>query len=628
LVRWFQSYLLILALFPLYVGAADRTLTGDCTGLPDVGTPPTHTTPYDLDGCTINSGDDITGIVQGAYSRWSTVALRAPSETLSVTYTDTHTYTGGQFVFLEDEVASNRLTIQHVVVTLDAKMWILANPTRVQIGGTNLGMTLIGNHPGLGQGKPCTGDLEACTFNDQYGLVEASLSGGVTPALLDFRVNASMTWGSALYVSGGNNGANGDSTANRFTQINIAGRYLSSGVNVNTGGHSVWVDPDRTVIMDPWLRATGWDGAHAETRGDGVKVGCYDSTRRESRTHPMINLQYVTNLTGGVTLEYGMPYANTFVPKYMGTSRAAPYLVRYKDWGFSGPNTITGLPGGIMSKSVFTGIMKNDPSPDFDLSSTARWLRFQQLPSAYGNGAQSQGISASCAVGNSTDNTTAGSNPYLWMPEASRDGVASKYTHSYFHVAFQAITPWVNPADSSTLSHFRAACESPDSTPAATPDLPDRCHHNTYYVPSGTSMPAGVPMHDNTTVTGPGIWYVIVIDPITTAPGGTVLNPVDNTITDTRVRGWVDVDSTATGTVIHNVDFSVNSTPRAIVLAGGNVTITDICVPSGSTITGAGTVTLDGGGALTLPYTFGSTLTDCTIVTDGVPNPPTDGRVD
>jgi hypothetical protein len=609
-----RALLVLLLLFPMLADAAVRRLT-ECGTLPETIS---EAAPFDLDSCSLVDGDDIAELIDDVVDEWGAVHLRAPSATRAVIYTGTQTFTGMPFTFVEDQSGINRLTIQHVPATYTAQMWLLTNATKIVIGGPNLGLTFLGTHPGLGQGAPCAVSTRdnPCTVNSQVGLIEVTLGNGSNPALFDFRANAHKTWGHALYVAGGAGDPTDNFITSRWQQMNVAGLFMSSGVYVNSGVMDVWVDPDRTVVMDPWNRGAGWDGSFAATNGEGVKVGCRKASTADGRTHPRMEFQYTHRVTGGVTFEYGMPNANLFVPKYVGAS-GNPYLIRIKDFGFSGPEEITGLPSGIMVKGWFTGIMKNDPSDTHGLTEPFRFVRFQQLPYKYGNGIQAGPIASGCAVGTESNNYHS-SRPYVWMPEASRDNPASSpYVNAFWDVTMAGFTPWFDMPDG--ISYFRSACESPDGSEAPL----DRCHHNTLRVAGGTSMPGIAPMLDHTTVTGPGSWHTVDIQPIVTSPGGVTINPINNTVTDTRIRSAVTIGINADNTILSNVDFSVNASARTIMTvdAGSDVTVSDICVPSGSQITGSGSVTLDGV-ALTLPYTFAGALTDCSITQNDPPGPP------
>jgi hypothetical protein len=594
--------------------------SGAVVRLTDCGTLPgsiSEGSPFDLDACNLQNGDDIALLMDDVVAEWGAVHLRAPSATRNVIYTGTQTFTGIAFTFVEDQSARNRLSIAHVPDDFDAKMWVLTNLTSLRVGGTNLSMTFVGTHPGLGTGKPCSGTRETCDWQTQVALIEVRLTDSSNPALADFRANCWMTWSSCLLFFGGAAGSDGENTVQRWQQLNLAGMFMSSGAQVTSGVMDVWVDPDRTVTTDPWNRVAGWDGEVAGVRGDGIPVGCVDNNRAMLRTGPGIGFQYARRIEGGITAEYGHISSNAFVPKYMGNSRADPYIVRFRDYGFSGPEALTGYPSGTMTKAPFGGIMKNDPAPAYSMTEAFRFVRFIQLPPRYGNGVQMGPITQPCATGNTTNNNTNTGSPFIWIAEASRDQVAAQYVNAWFEVTLQGITQWTDMANS--RSYVRAACEGADASPG--PTTPDRCHNNTLRATLGTSVPGSIPMLDNTTLTGPGSWYAPVIEKIVASPDVDV-NPIDNSIINTHIHGFITVGISASNTVVHNVDFTNAAATILTVGAGSDVALSDLCVPSGKQITGSGTVTLDGGSALTLPYTFGSTLTDCNITEEGPPDPP------
>jgi hypothetical protein len=593
--------------------------SGAVVRLTDCGTLPgsiSAGSPFDLDACNLQNGDDIALLLDDVVAQWGAVHLRAPSATRNVIYTGTQTFTGMAFTFVEDQSARNRLSIAHVPDDFDAKMWVLSNAPAITIGGPKLSMTFVGSHPGLGQGIPCSGTRESCTWLTQVGLIEVRLTNNENPDLLDFRANIWSTWGHGLYVNGGSTGSGdaGEATASRWKQANLAGLFFSSGVNIEAGVMDVWADPDRSVIMDPFNRGSGWDGVHAVTRGDGVKVGCTDTARAELRHMPTFGFQFIRNLSGGVTVEYGMPILNIFVPKYIGTA-SSPYLIRFRDYGFSGPNELTGYPSGIMVKNRVPGLMKNDPAPTFGFTEPFRFIRFHELPSKYGMGVQAGPIASGCAADNATNNNYHNAQAYIWMPEASRDGAGGPYINSYFHIEVQNISLWTDAPN--WVNYFRSACESPDG---ASEPL-DRCHNNTLFVRGGTEMPGVAPMLDHTTITGPGSWYTVASASIVTNPGGVTVNPINNTVRNTQVRNIIEIGANSTGTVIDNVNFTGSA--RAVITIGGgaDVTVTDLCVPNGSTITGTGTLTYEGG-AQSLPYTIPNDTQNCNIIEEGPPDPP------
>jgi hypothetical protein len=598
-----------LLMWPLLVGAVARDLD-DCT----IGSTPTALAPLDLDNCTINDGDDITGILTGLASTYGDVYVRAPSETLSVISKTITITTATDFVFLEDQSAANRLTITHDDATDQSRMWRITNATEVRVGGPNLGMTLIGTHEGLG----------VAVDSGAKGLIELVLDNATNPALADIRANFHKTWHSGIVVRGGANGSTAETTASRFQQVNIAGRFLSSGVNIQGGAMDVWADPDRTVVMDPWVRVNGWDGAVAQT-DSGVPIGCMDTDRLQYAA-VVFYMQDIRRITGGVTLEYGGPNASIFLAKYIGNGANDPYIVRIKDFGFSGPLSMTGYPSGTMVRKAYDiTVMKHDPLPLYGLTGQgSRHIRFTQLPATYGNGMRSNSITGACAVGNETVNTGASGTPLIWRGEASRDGQAGQFITAFVDVTFDGVTEWEQMENGTNREYAQASGYQPDDSPG--PSDPDRSYGHVLRASQRTNMPGIVAIHDTDTVTGPGSWYQIGIAGRVTN-NSTVINAKDNAVTDTHVHGTIVIGDNSTGTVVDNVDFTGSARAIITVASGADVTVTDLCVPNGSTITGTGTLTYEGSSE-SLPYTIPNGTSNCSITADPSPGPVTGGGVE
>ena len=614
--------LVLLLFWPLALFAVDRTLS-DCT----IGGTPTEIAPLDLDDCAIEDGDDITGILTGLATTYDDVYVRAPSETLGVTFTGTVEFgPAGQgayeFVFLENEVASNRLTITHVPDTEDAQMWKFTNMDRIVIGGPNLGVTLVGTRPGIGRNLPCSGTKESCNEGSRLGLLAINLNDGSSPALADIRANIAHTWGAGVLFLGNDVGNDGELTTSRWQQVNIAGLYVNASLEINSGVQKVWLDPDRTWFMDPWVRATGWDGGIAKTH-NGDPVGCFNEAKALQRNAVGAGIQGVRELTGGATAEYGFPIMNIFYAKYVG-SENAPYIVRLKDWGHSGPESITGYPSGVMVKhGVAGGPLKHDPMPaePYGITSTARYIRFIQLPSDYGMGQYTPAIESGCAVGNSTDNNWGSGYPFLYRAEASHDGQCTKFETAFIRAEFAGITSWKTGGDASTYVQAAQGVQY-------CPPYLDRIHNIILRAADDTDMPGYTQILDTSTITGPGSWLNIVITGFTTTGGTpTTVSPVDNTITDTHVRGLVTVGGTATGTTISNVDFTPGGAREIInVGTGASITASNWCVTAGSTIAGGGSVVYEGT-TWTTPHTISSAMSECSITADPRPGPVTGGGV-
>jgi hypothetical protein len=596
-----------LLMWPLLAGAVARDLD-DCD---TIVTPPTALAPLDLDTCDIDGGDNITGILTGLDDAYGAVHVRAPAATLTVEadYVDWGTRGVTNFTFLEAESSLHRFTVQFTAVGSVRTMWAFTSVGTVTIGGPNLGLTFSGTHPGLGLGTTVEG-------TGQEGLIYFNPPGSHTGGLVEVRANFYKTKKNGIFFTGAQNAA---SATGDIAQVNIAGVFVGSGFNINGGVHAAWIDPDRTVIMDPWARGLGWDGAAAGTSGD-ISYGCSDTDRYEYRHFPQAVVYFTYALTGGVTLEYGGSMANMFGNRQIGNGATDPYIIRVKDWGFTGPNNITGYPSGVLTKMIAQthGVIKHDPLPDY--GDGIRHIRMIQLPYDYGNGHWSSAIASGCAEGNDTNNNQGtGGSAYVWRAEATNDGVQSSWVTAYVNITFQGFTQWQS---------MSAATYVQGSSPSLFPcgaGCFDRSFGHTLRVASGTAMPGWANGTDTTTVTGPGTWNNITFTRVPLNGGGYV-NPNDNTVTDTRVAGIVQVGQDATGTVINNVEFT--GTARAVITIGtsSDVTVTDLCVPNGSTITGTGTLTYEGA-AQTLPYTIPDGTANCSISTDPLPGVVTGGSV-
>lgn len=601
----------VLWMFVFVSAAADGRvldLGADCS-VP-AGFTPSASQPFQLDWCKPADGDDITRLLTQIANRWPSVfAVRAPSSNLSLV-SDSMNWANlpvKEFSFLESSNEST-LRLQHAASPVDKyRMWRFANVRRAVIGGPGLRITFIGNHPGLG-----TGD------QTQAGLIEFTTNDGSSPELADFRANVNNAHSSGLHFFGGASGNDGEVTINRFMRVNVAGRFVNSGVQINSGVRDLWFDPDNLRVMDPYVRGQGWDGVAAGIRSDGIKTGCADEKRRQSRNMAGAGAQYVRKISGGVTFEYGTPNANIFVAKYIGDGPGSPYRVRIKDFGFSGPSELTGLPGGVMvKKSIDTTVMKHDPLPTYGRTAPDfRFLRFEQLPSDFGNGLHGDPIKSGCASDNLTDNNYPSGTPIVWRAEASRDGVAAQYVTAYVDVTIHGVSEWIGMGNS--RSYFQPAGGGADVAPG--PAEPDRSFGHVLRATSGTSVPGATPLLDSNTVTGPGSWYRVVIEPGRTDQG-TLIYPNDNSIRDTSVHGTVEIGTDASRTLISNVNFTGSARRIISIGARSDLLVENICAPAGSTIEGSGVVTYQGN-QISLPYKI-AFATNCSLVKDTKPEPPT-----
>jgi hypothetical protein len=262
------------------------------------------------------------------------------------------------------------------------------------------------------------------------------------------------------------------------------------------------------------------------------------------------------------------------------------------------------------------GVAKYDPAPTFGLTEPFRFLRYHVAPSLYGSKVYVNGISSGCAPDNLTSNASAVSSPWLFRAEASRDGATSQYVTSYFDVTLQGAQLWQN---SSTLSWSAdGGGTGQDNTPGDS--TPDRTFGHVFRSASGTTVPA-IRMLDTNTATGPGAFNLIRILRATMDGGAGYLNPIANTVTNTNVSGTVELGLNATSTAISNVNFTGAARAVVTVDSGADVTVTDICAPNGSTVTGTGTLTYEGA-SQALPYTIPNGTQNCSITSNPVPDPP------
>jgi hypothetical protein len=636
-----RTALALLLCWPLAVFAVDRDLD-DCT----VGSTPTALAPLDLDNCTINDGDDISGILTGLDTTYGNVYVRAPSRTLAVT-SDTIAFTVDNFYFYEDESAGNKLTVTHdpsnpsgtisrlysctrCDTVLDycplgaaplggsgdlpqrtTIMWALDNFDNVLIGGASLSITLTGTHPGLGRVSTLTcGDKPAYPTNEiNVGLVDLRVTDTSNPPLVDVRANFRNAEAYGLYLSGTQ--AVGYATG-RADQVNIAGVFLNtSGAFVN-GARNIWFDPDRTVFSDPYNRGFGWDGEVALTTG-GRDVGCFD--RKRSANGRMTNSApyFADSVTGGVTFEWGYLGWQPREVNVVG-SAAAPFIIRVKDWGTSGPNT--GYPAGVKVKKSYPAqsiFFKGDPHPNYDSVATPfRFVRFIALPDEYGSGLYGAAIDQSlCAAGNSgvVSNNQVDALDNTIRLEAN--DVAS-YENVGWQIEFSG--DWTTTWARGDLFLFQ---NYPDYSS-------DRSWDHTLVANDGMTFSDTIRMIDTHTLTGPGTFSNVAVGLGGAVPSNAVAR--DNTVTDTNVSGAIAIGASSGTTTIANVNFTGAARAVITIATGSTAIVTDLCVPDGSTITGAGTLTYEGAGQ-SLPYTIPNSTANCAITANPRPGPVTGGGV-
>lgn len=605
----------LLLLLSFGAGAVNRT-GADCT-FP--GTAPTSNNPLTLGvsgsgaDCTVANGDDITRLLLDAANQYTSdgaagqgaLFIRAPATNMTlvvdtIDWSKTNTAQYGRtlsepvkdFYFLEDSTAT--LTLAQPTSPADINtMFYFTNMDNVVLGGPNLNLTFQGIHAGLG-----TGD----DSDDNRALIRVNTNDGSSPTLFDAKANFHDTEGHGIRITGGTNVGG---TANRIAQVNIAGEYWNSSLGIANGAKDVYIDPNKTILEDPYLRAFGWDGVAAGT-ANGRKVGCYDAARKQYRIMQNVG-NFIENLTGGIQLRYGNERFNIFQTENVGTSQSDPFVVYYRDVGASGPTARTGYPEGVSVRKAGGAheLMKHDGMPTFGhTSADFRWIKFIQLPSSWGNGNDDGSISSGCAPSNSTDNSGGTGYNQIWQAEATSSSAKHLVT-AFIDVTFQDITQWdFNGSSDEIVVGVEGDYENVDGTV-------DRSYGHVMRAASGTSMPDAVRMHDTNTLTGLGSWnnVNIVNNPI--AVGGTV-HGRDNTITDTHINGIVDVNSNVSNTTITNVDFSGGGSRNILTVGtGSDVHLTNICVLAGSTMTGAGTVTYNGQN-FGLPHTFNA-LNDCAL---------------
>jgi hypothetical protein len=249
--------------------------------------------------------------------------------------------------------------------------------------------------------------------------------------------------------------------------------------------------------------------------------------------------------------------------------------------------------------------MKGDPHDAGD-DVPRRFVRFIKLPDDYGSGPASVGISGCTESGNAGPD--ADSRHLRW-----ENSVASGRTNRGWDIELAG--DWRSYAQGGTILRGTLFSTAFDTY---------RSYNNTLRIASGTTYPETFTMHDTVTAIGPGTWAgIAVADFNANNPGR------NNTVTDTQVSGVIAIDADTENTTVSNVNFTGSA--RAVITIGANsdATVTDLCVPDGSTITGTGTLTYEGVEQSPdwSPFNIPNGTAECSITADGRPDPPSGGSV-
>lgn len=615
----------IAALFvATHAEAAQPRLAADCSY---AAFTPSESTPFDLDWCDIAFGDDISLLLDDILVAWPTgFYVRAPSRTLTVQASyRAWSSTTKTYMFLEDESPLNKLTIQHIAVATNCsgsaceaywKLWAFTNYTTVKIGGPNLSITFVGNHPGFGNcaaqqyyiGQVSGGGSDPICDSNR-GLLDFRVTDNSIPQLLDVRANVRYAQHYGLYANGGQIQFPHLDPSGHTIQCNIAGVYYATGgIFLHDGAcKDAWFDPDRTVITDPYLRAIGWQGHMASGTDAGRPVACRVDADEQYRQSAGA-CYYCGSIKGGVTLEYG---AMAWGQRYLGsagTGTKDPFIVRVKDWGLSGPIEkacpagIGGCTPGARGKKGFeSNFFKGDPHDTPDTGSTLRFVRFVALTSQYGQGWGAAGTSGCPSnFGDDGDanfarleNSVSGRLNRDWSVEFAGD--------------------WRRIANGGVWKRDSLLLMSWDSI---------RSYRHVVRAADGMIFDDTLELNDTNTATGPGTYTNLTI-----ADGEGATGCTANTVTNTNVSGVVTVNGSCGTTTISNVNFTGSARAVITIGSGSTVAASNLCVPDTSTITGTGTLTYDGAGK-TLPYTI-TPIDGCNTATiaDPAPQPVTGGSV-
>ena len=524
--------LALLLMFPMLAAGAVRELT-ECGTLPETIS---AESPFDLDACNLQDGDDITSLLTDIATEWGNVYVRAPGKTVWV-YAGYTVFTVDDFYFLEDQSARNTFLIQHKVVnpaTCSGNdcygywvLWSFSNFDNVVIGGPKLSVTFVGNHPGLAN---CTAQYRphvevgksgvASNCDTNVGLVEFRISDSSIPDLFDFRANVKFSQHYGLYSYNSTVGVPTNAN-NRVAQTNIAGLfYATSGVFLHQGTYDVWTDPDRFVVSDPFVRGFGWDGTVPDQSGantplieQGLPVGCGNFDDDQVRSVGL-SAYYSNSIDGGMLIEHGWHGFAQRYPGRIGTAES-PYLVRIRNWAITGAGT--GYPSGVRVKGAPEAIFsKGDPANNDPDTGLYRFVRLIALPSV-GHGRASSSL-LNCAQDNNWPN---GLSNFMRF-ENGNTSVPMRW--------FQ----WEFAGDFDT--NFRRG--ELVSFGSASDDQPNYGH--TVRLAAGVVMRSTETtiLRDRSTVTGPGTWANLAVTDASTAVQGK-----DSNIVNTNVSGTITVSA-------------------------------------------------------------------------------------
>lgn len=621
--------LLLLLTFPS-AEAAIRRLATDCVLPPAT---PTEAEPFDLDICTLGNGDDITLLLTDIQAQWpNAFYVRAPSKTLTVISSFISWPSSTKiYMFFEDQDPLNRMTIQHVAPPTNCvgsacegfwKLWAFSNFTTVKIGGPNLSVTFRGNHPGWANCdaqqyyiQQVSGGSDAIC-DTGGGLLDFRMTNGTMATLVDVRANVRYSQHYGLYMWGGEHYYNPD-TNDSVQTVNVAGLYYAtSGIFFHHCCQNVWLDPDRTVLSDPYLRVVGWQGQIANEQAYGRPVACGDGVKDQVRGSAGA-AYYASTLTGGLTIQYGAGGWGQRLNERIGTSVKDPFIVRVQDWGLSGPTEGTcpyagGCTVGARGRS-FSDInfFKGDPHHRPDLGGTpVRFARVISLPTIYGNGFTHAEVGG-CADTN--NGQPAGDDGNTFRLENNQVGQPTR------DWSFELVGDWRTTAQGGTWTRGTNALFIfsfyEDSGPS-------KSYRNTLLAGPSTTIPDLITLNDTSTVAGPGTFTNLA-----TADGYGPAGCTANTIRDATVSGTITIASNCGTTTISNVNMTGVAQDLISVGSSSVATLNTLCMAAGKRIVGAGSATLNGV-PITLPYTVpAGGLTACTPSTDTVPLPPSGGGV-